>query len=185
MGYQFNSFLRGDVTGTMWSRKINGNDTHPAVCDVTNPIGTTCRSEDSTKVSAYEVMANAYADLGTFVGVTPYLGAGLGMTRLSYDNLTNTSYYVDAAGHDAGVFNTAVHPGENSWRFTWALMAGASYDISKNLKFDLGYRYSRVQGGDMFGFDAASVRNGASGLQGRDNGFSSHEIKAGVRYSLW
>lgn len=185
-GYQFNSYLRGDVTIGSWHRQVDGTDTDPNPCSLAAAVGSTCRSEDTAKVNAWESMVNVYGDLGTFVGLTPYVGGGLGFTNLSYSDLTNTAYCVDGTtGLDTGVCGVATHPGESSWRFTWALMAGASYDISKNLKFDLGYRYSHVAGGAAFGFDAASASAGATGVQGKDDGFSTHQIKAGVRYSIW
>lgn len=186
VGYQYNSFLRGDLTGGYWRRNVSGTDTDPGRCTVAAPVGSTCRSTDSSSVSGIELMANAYADLGTFVGVTPYVGAGAGVTFLNFDTLTNASHCIDAAGVViGGCGTTATHPGEKSMRFTWALMAGASYDISKNLKFDLGYRYARVAGGSMFGFDSATAGIGATGVQGTHKAFSSHQIKAGLRYSLW
>ena len=46
-------------------------------------------------------------------------------------------------------------------------MAGIAYDVSQNLKIDLGYRYRRIEGGPMFAFDAGSVGAGATGTAGR------------------
>ena len=109
------------------------------------------------------------------------------MTQLSYGALTNTSFCTDAAGLDIpGCGASATHAtiGGN-WRFTWALMAGAAMDISKNVKFDLGYRYAHYSGGDMFGWDSFTAGLGATGVQGSDNGFGQHQIKAGIRYALW
>jgi opacity protein-like surface antigen len=193
VGYQFNSFLRGDATIGSWSRLVDGRDTTAVPC-VTSVAAvaagvTGCRSEDHTKVTAYEMMANVYTDMGTFVGITPYLGAGVGVTHLKYGTLTNTAYCTGAAGDISSVAGcpptASSHEGLSSYRMTYALMAGASYDISHNTKFDLGYRYSRVAGGNMFGFDAGSRALGATGVQGKDKGFSIHEIKAGIRYQIW
>jgi opacity protein-like surface antigen len=186
MGYQFNSYLRGDLTAGYWKRGVYGtdNDTAPCLTGFATAVG--CRSVDTNTATGWELMANAYADLGTYVGITPYLGAGLGMTRVSYSDLTNTAECYDATGAAISTCGyTAVHPGEDSYRFTWALMAGASYDLSKNLKFDLGYRFSHVAGGSMFGFDPATAALGATGVQGEDDGFSTHQIKAGLRYAVW
>ena len=187
-GYQFNSFLRGDVTVGSWRRGVYGtdNDTAPCSDPLLFPTAVGCRSVDTTTVTAWETMANVYADLGTYVGITPYLGGGLGVTNLKYSDLSNVAECYDATSAAiAGCGYSATHTGESSWRFTWALMAGASYDISKNLKFDLGYRYAHVSGGAMFGFDAATAALGATGTQGSDDGFSTHQIKAGVRYAIW
>ncbi len=188
VGYQFNSWLRADATISGWSRSISGRDTSATPC-VVNVQVTGCRSEDSTKATAWEMMANGYADLGTFVGVTPYVGAGAGFTRVKYGTLTNSAFCTGPAGDVTGVPGCpptpTTHAGLASYRFTWALMAGASYDLTDNMKFDLGYRYSRVAGGNMFNFNAGQAALGASGVQGVDKGFNVHEIKAGVRYEIW
>jgi opacity protein-like surface antigen len=184
-GYRYNNWLRADATLGYWSRNINGTDTNAIPC-LTFAGAVGCRSEDSTSATAWELMANAYADLGTYVGLTPYVGAGAGFTRLDYDTLNNTAYCTDAAGADiAGCGFVSSHEGLSSWRFTWALSAGVSYDLTKNTKVDLGYRYSQVEGGDMFGWDALSAGAGATGVQGSDEGFSQHTFKAGLRYEIW
>jgi opacity protein-like surface antigen len=64
-----------------------------------------------------------------------------------------------------------------SWRFTYALMAGASIDVTCNLKADIGYRYRNISGGRMFGY-------ALGGGPGYDKGFSSHEARGGLRYSF-
>lgn len=188
-GYQFNSWLRADATIGHWRRDVNGADVGSGPCGIAGaPITAVgCRSVDATTAHAWEFMANGYADLGTFVGITPYLGAGAGLTQIRYDALSNRSICTDAAGLDiAGCTSVASHAAlRGDWRFTWALMAGASMDISKNVKFDLGYRYAHYSGGDMFGWDAFTAGLGASGVQGTDNGFGQHQIKAGIRYALW
>jgi opacity protein-like surface antigen len=190
-GYQFNPWLRTDATLTYWGRDVNGTDTSPAPCTTfattADPTAINCRSVDTTRIAAWESMANVYADLGTYVGITPYIGAGAGFTHISYSDLTNTSYCTNGAGSDVPVAGncplTSYHEGAKSWRFTWALSAGASYDLTKNTKIDLGYRYSRVAGGDMFNWPLGTV--GVSGVQGEDDGFSQHTFKAGIRYALW
>lgn len=185
-GYRYNNWLRTDATLGYWSRNINGTDLAVGDCDPVFIGEVGCRSEDSSSVTAWELMANAYADLGTYVGLTPYVGAGAGFTRLDYETLSNTTFCLDAAGADlAGCGYSENHAGLSSWRFTWALSAGVSYDLTKNTKVDLGYRYSHVQGGDMFGWDTASAAAGATGVQGSDDGFSQHTFKAGLRYEIW
>ena len=64
-------------------------------------------------------------------------------------------------------------------------MAGLSYDVSKNTKLDFGYKYRRISGGNMFAFDTATATAGATGVQGRDGGFSQHEVRFGLRYEIW
>jgi opacity protein-like surface antigen len=200
VGYTFNSFLRADLTASYWKRRVYGTDSDPGftdplgnrfVCgvDVTTafPTAVGCRSTDTTGLTAVEVMANAYVDLGTYHGFTPYLGAGVGMTRLKFSNLTNAASCVDAAGNVLPGCGqpTASHPGLISTRVSYALMAGTAYNLTKNLKLDVGYRYSAIQGGDMFGFDSATRAIGATGVQGSHGTLSTHQVKAGLRYEIW
>ncbi|MCB1420099.1 MAG: porin family protein [Zhengella sp.] len=185
-GYHFNDWLRADLTAERFQGRFDGSTSDPFACN--NPLDTTttCASNDWARFTGYSAMANAYVDLGTVVGITPYVGAGAGVTWMRWDSLTNSSFCVDGTAQCGGAGATMTsHAGMHSTRFTWALMAGASYDISSNLKLDVGYRYRKVQGGDMFEFDAASQAAGATGAQGRDTGISSHAINIGLRYELW
>lgn len=185
IGYQFNSWLRADATLEMQKNDFDGTTASSAPCGGA-PIGTTCRTEESSQARSYTFLANVYGDLGTYAGFTPYVGAGAGIARVQWEDLSSATYCIDG-GVACGVnfLGTTAHPGEASWRFTYALMAGIAYDVSRNLKIDLGYKYRHIAGGDMFGFDAASVAAGATGTQGKDEGFSQHEVKVGLRYSLW
>lgn len=183
-GYSFTDYFRADVTVDRLSSSFSATTTSAAPCSG-GPGGTTCRSEDASEFSAYSAMLNAYADLGTYVGFTPYVGAGIGYTYLSWDDLSRRSYCVGGGCPSPALAGTTVHPGASDWRFTYAFMAGLSYDVSNNMKVDLGYRYRNIAGGDMFGWDSASSGAGATGIQAKDPGFFSHEIRVGLRYELW
>ena len=184
VGYQFNSWLRADVTGEYRvSSKFKAIGSYTEFCP-----GGRCFDVYDGNHSAVVLMANGYIDLGTYVRVTPYVGAGVGYSYLSWGGLDSTNYCVDGVGPcpaPGGAISSADHGGEKDWRFTYAFMAGAAYDLTKNLKLDLGYKYRHIDGGDMFGWDDFSDAAGASGIQGTDDGFSTHEVKVGLRYELW
>lgn len=185
-GYQFTDYFRGDLTAHYWQADVNGTDTggFGIDCFGRRVSSATCTSEDTSKISAWELMANAYVDLGTFAGFTPYVGAGVGAVHVKYDDFTNSSYSV-VNGTRGALAYSATHPGESDWRFAYALMAGASYDLTHSLKLDVGYRYVNVDEGNMFGFDSYTAGFGAAGAQGKDEGFDRHTIQAGLRYSLF
>ncbi len=46
-------------------------------------------------------------------------------------------------------------------------MVGVSYEVTDNIKVDLGYRFSDIAGGSMF--------TGPSSASGRDDGMTRHE----------
>ncbi|EKF19076.1 outer membrane protein [Nitratireductor pacificus] len=184
-GYSFTDWLRADVTLDRFSAGFSGSTSSGSPCTAGSPVGTTCRSEDSSEFVAYSALLNGYVDLGTYVGFTPYVGAGVGYTYVNWDDLSNSAYCVGGACPSPALAGTSTHAGESDWRFTYALMAGVSYDFSNNMKVDLGYRYRNIASGDMFAFDAPTAAAGATGVQGSDGGFSSHEIRVGLRYELW
>lgn len=162
IGYQVNDYFRVDKTiDYMFSTKFRGSTS--GVC---NGGGSACTSRDVSNFSAMSLMANAYVDLYKWGMVTPYVGFGLGGTYVQWDKLTNTN--------TDGSFD---HNGKESWRFTYALMAGASIDVTCQVKADVGYRYRHVEGGDMFGYKL-------NGGPGYDKGFNIHEIRTGMRYQF-
>ncbi|MDS1136942.1 outer membrane protein [Nitratireductor indicus] len=183
-GYSFTDWLRADVAVDRFSGSFSGTTSSASPCP-TAPAGTTCRSEDSSEFTAYSAMINGYVDLGTFVGFTPYVGAGVGYTYVKWDDLNNSSYCVGATCPSPALVGTTAHGGASDWRFTYALMAGVAYDVTDNMKIDVGYRYRSIAGGDMFNWDAATATAGATGIQANDPGFNSHEVRVGLRYELW
>ena len=185
MGYQFNNFLRADLTADFFNSSFDAESGIDRPCPLGN-AGTGCDFTHDSGFDAISVMANGYVDLGTYAGFTPYIGAGVGATNIQWDDLTTRATCVDGTGTCASTAQgTTTNPGEESWRFTYALMAGASYDLTNRVKLDVGYRYSDVDGGKMFGYNNAEKALGASGTKARDEGFQRHEIRAGVRVTTW
>lgn len=169
VGYQTSSYLRGDLTFDYFGKsKFRGSTV--GGCGA----GPACTSTDLSNMTAYSLLANAYVDFYKHGRFTLYGGAGLGGTRVKWDGLDNT-----ACANGGGACDpTERHGGAASWRFTYALMAGASVDLTCNLKGDVGYRYRHVSGGKMFAW------NDRAGIQGYDRGFDSHEVRGGLRYSF-
>lgn len=170
LGYQINNFLRTDVTLDYdFDSDFTGVTRGP--CGIGSGA---CVSTDSSSFSALTVMANAYIDLGTYAGFTPYVGAGIGGAHVKWKSLNNTQCDV---ANSAICDPTVTHDGRSNWRFAYALMAGFSYDISHKLALDLGYRYKRTAGGGQFGFANSTG-------PGYDYGFEQHQVRAGLRYKF-
>ena len=161
VGYQVNQYFRTDLTADwLFGSDFRGQTT--GFCGT----GAACVSVDNSSYSALLLLANAYVDLGTYAGITPYIGAGIGGARVDWDDLVNET--------DDGSF---AHEGGSDWRFAYAAMVGASYCLTHNAKLDVGYRYSRVEGGRMFGY---STNAGP----GYDDGIDVHEVRGGLRYEF-
>ncbi|MDR6758898.1 opacity protein-like surface antigen [Mycoplana sp. BE70] len=185
MGYQFNNFMRADLTTDFFNSSFDAESGINQPCPGEN-AGTGCDFSHDSGFDAISVMANGYVDLGTYAGFTPYLGAGIGATNIQWDDLTTRATCVDGAGTCSSTAQGKMtNPGEESWRFTYALMAGASYDLTNRVKLDVGYRYSDIDGGKMFGYNSLEKSLGASGTKASDDGFQRHEIRAGIRVTTW
>ncbi|ENR66140.1 outer membrane protein [Brucella abortus] len=188
VGYRFNDMLRTDLTLDYFRASINGRTNCPSYVKSShglNPVEDNCHYEDNSKASVWTAMANAYVDLPRVGPLTPYLGAGIGAAYVKYDT-RKTSEICPTCTLQSD------KDGFDSWRFAMALMAGVSYDLTDQLKLDLGYRYLRVNGGNAYGYDEQDrqVINqygqgaGADGPQTKDNGFNIHTVRAGLRYEF-
>src|ERR1700722_11337762 len=75
-GYQFNQWLRFDATGEYRSA-ANYHVIESAVFSCFG-VTTRCYDNDQGAVSSAVFLANGYVDIGTWWGVTPFVGAGVG-----------------------------------------------------------------------------------------------------------
>lgn len=172
VGYQANSYLRTDLTFDYMGQANFKGSTTGTCGDGGSPVTqVACTSRDRSKLHVYGLMANAYVDFGTYGRITPYVGGGIGGAYVKWDKLKNTACV------DGGSFcnDEDEHGGKGKWRFAYALMAGASFDVTCALKADVGYRFRYINGGDMFKY----ANNGGPG---RDKGLYSHEARVGGRY---
>ena len=144
-------WLRLDLTGDYgWRVKYNAQ--------------TAAGTEFSGKIDSFTVMGNAYVDLGTWYGLTPYVGAGLGAANVIFSGYQNPSA--------AGAMPSTAVPVQR-WNFAWAVMAGVSYAVTRNVLIDVGYRH--VDMGDVSGGPGSNLT--VSKLTG-------DEIRIGFRYLL-
>ncbi|MGL4405605.1 MAG: outer membrane protein [Notoacmeibacter sp.] len=173
IGYDTGNYLRTDLTVDYFSNS-NFLGSSSGTC---TPVGggapIACTTTDTAKYSAIAVMANFYVDLGKFHKITPYVGAGIGGTHVKWGTLTNDF-------NNALVTNAdETHAGAANWRFTYAVMAGASYDVTDCVALDAGYRYRKIEGGKMFGVGTAGTTGPA-----HDKGISAHDFRLGARFKL-
>lgn len=179
IGYQFTDVFRADLTADYFSGDLSGTSSSAARCSAGEAVGTGCSFSHAGEYDGIGVMANAYADLVTIAGFTPYAGAGLGVAHISWDRFeTRASCTAGGAACSGTVYGTEVLEGDSAFRFSYALMAGVSYAVTDRVKLDAGYRFSGIAGGDISSFQP-------SGAQGTDRGFSRHEVRVGLRVSLW
>jgi opacity protein-like surface antigen len=178
-GYRFNEWFRADISGEYrMSVGYDGLDrTDPAgggaVWDGTNTY--------TADKSEYLVMANAFVDLGTYHGITPYVGAGAGVTYTMIDNFVDSGIGGLAAGP---LTNSIAYGADNGeWAFAWALHAGLGYEVNDRVTLDFGYRYLHLgdaASGEVFLFDGTNATINPMHFEG----LSSHDFTFGFRYAL-
>jgi opacity protein-like surface antigen len=139
-GYQFNNWFRADFT-----EEYRGGASFQTleVLNEPNIVGLNTSTQQyadfyRANLSSWVSMFNGYVDLGTWSGITPYVGAGVGFAYNKLSGFTDTGYAF-TNGVNSPVGGYANDAGK--WNFAWGLMAGLSFDVTQNLKLDLGYRY--------------------------------------------
>ncbi len=149
-------------------------------------------------------LGNAYFDLGTYYGFTPYVGGGLGMNmntlsgNVNYNETANgLPYAADLTAFGAfppvwvNTQGQTLAPQPNiafgpqfwnrsirttTWSMAWALAAGVGYKITPSMTLDIGYRY--LNSGTV-----NTLLNPQTGATIRQTN-ASHQIRVGVLYYL-
>lgn len=175
-GYQFNNWLRADVTGEYRGRSnFHGSQLIPA--------GTTAIIDNySGSKSEWLVLANVYVDLGTWWHVTPFIGAGIGASRNSI-----TGFRDDGIQNMMGAQSVSSTLADDNakWNFAWAAHAGLAYQVSPLFTVELAYRYVNLgdaSTGRVYSFDGVTVTNGGPFTM---KDLTSHDVKLGVRWNLF
>ncbi len=146
-GYKFLNWLRADLTAD-----------YRFDTDFTGALGP---FPQRATLSGWTTLGNLYLDLGTWYGISPYIGAGAGLAQVHIRD------YLDNA--------TMIGTGTDRWSFAWALMGGVAVQVSPGFSLDLGYRYLSIANTDL---------NLAAGITAQAKDLNSHEFRIGVRYMI-
>lgn len=170
VGYKVNEWLRVDAT-----------------VDQRAPSRFSAYSSGSNFVTGYNVEAgkldvltalvNVYGDLGTWWGLTPYIGGGIGIADKSFrKGYTQTTCILAACDGQAGTGtrDAVIRPDRSVASLAWALMAGVSYEIGAGLSLDASYRYVDL--------GRAKSRPDAFGFDSRLKDITTSEFRIGLRY---
>ena len=155
VGYQFTDYFRADVTGDYLSSERRGTE---------NPIFSA-----QAHLDRWDSLVNGYVDLGNWSGLTPYIGAGVGVAGVS---TSGSVTFADGTGFKVG--------GHDDYHLAWAAMAGVAYHISPHLLLDVGYRYLDL--GTYRAPQGSAIQRAVYSANKTD--LDSHEIRVGVRYQI-
>jgi opacity protein-like surface antigen len=172
-GYQFNDMFRADATlEWMPSYDVKGATTCATWTTSDCTGDPTLATGERTKLNSFLLMANGYVDLASWNGLTPYVGAGLGVANLQVGAHESVTLGAASAARSFGE--------KDNWSLAASAMVGASYSFGNGLMLDVGYRYLWIDGGETKG-----ESSGAEGGKIKVGDLSSHQIRAGLRYYLY
>lgn len=127
--------------------------------DVDQITGTGAAAPFTGDVNIYSLMADAIYGIPTGTKFTPYIGAGAGIAWANADSV-------------ATALTTTVD--DNDTAFAYQGIAGIEYDVTENLKADLGYRYFRT----------ADLEFSTAAATTADADYENHTITLGLRYLI-
>lgn len=169
IGYRFNNWLRADITG-----EYRGKTGYTALGAY--PGAGADWDRVTFDKSEWVGLANVYLDLGTWNCITPFIGAGLGFSRVTLDHFYDIG---QASGSPSGGYAAS----ETKMNFAWALHAGLAYKFSPGLTMELAYRYldsGDAKTGDIYTVAGVSTVYNPTTI--RD--ITSHDVKLGMRWQL-
>lgn len=167
VGYQYNDWLRFDVTG-----EYRGKANFSALDRY--DLGAVQRTNEYTGTkSEWLFLANAYLDLGTWWCITPFIGAGVGFANITIDHFRDTNILQPSGGYaNAGTVTN----------FAWAVHAGLAYKVTPNFTVELAYRFLNLGDGETGTF--FNVDGSTSNQVVTFKDITSHDLKFGVRWNL-
>lgn len=165
VGYNWSARIRTDVT-------VDYNpEGEVKIVNTTPPGGGIGWIDDKTTWDGVVTLFNAYWDMGTHSGFTPYLGAGIGF---SWNQLRRVHESTATGG---GIFAQGADK-MHDITLAYALTAGVSYDMGRSTYLDFNYRYVWIEGTD------AEMAVGRTNHTVSIGDLSEHQLRAGIRYVL-
>lgn len=144
LGYRYGNGLRSEVEV---GYRSNGVD---SLSGVTNGSG---------DIRAWNFMGNVLYEFSTGTKVIPYVGAGIGAARISFDDVTP----VGGSRID-----------DSDWRFAYQGIAGVSYKVTDRVELFGDYRYLGTTDPSFSTASGTSV----------DSEYGNHTVMVGLRWTF-
>jgi opacity protein-like surface antigen len=162
VGYDFGDWLRADVT----------LDAVPAAGLKARSVCAACAgggfSRERADISALAALLNAYVEFAPAGVVTPYVGGGIGVSRIEA-----TDWRVTRPDGRAGR-----RPDADGWNFAWALAGGVGVEVSERVVLDAGYRYLSLGSAET---GRVAVGGGGGRARIKLDDVAVHQLRLGVR----
>ena len=194
----FNSEFAGTGAQTFGGSRTSGT---PAVTVDFNSVGLVTSSSDPLLVGTFtapisgtstteadyastNLLLSGYLDLPSIGAITPYVGAGVGVARVSFSQTTTFTCSAAAtetcafpAGAQGDTATISLRQDEDFWGLAYQLSVGAAIALDERLLLDLGYSYTDIDSGDTINYSDGTAID--------PNGFAVHQVRAGLRYNIF
>ena len=173
VGYRFNQYFRVDVTGEYRAAaQYSAIETYNQGFFFVPKTGQQNADVYRGNVRVVDGLVNGYVDLGTWYGITPFIGGGIGLANINAGSVIDN-------GEGGGI---GYSYSKSKTNFAYAAMAGLDFQVTRNLVFELGYRY----------LNAGSFSSGAIACQNetpcpyevQHHKLAYNDIRLGLRYIL-
>ena len=167
VGYDLGMFR---VEAEVAYKRARVDDIETSVCPPGNPGG--CRilgaaitpridAAGGGRTSALSFMINGMLDFGDDDGISGFIGGGVGMARVDYNNVRTFS-------------NQGAIVDDSDTRFAWQVIAGVRQSITDNIDISVKYRFFNVDNVRTVDF---------RGLEGESR-FRSHSLLGGITFNF-
>ena len=173
IGYQVNNWLRFDATAEYRA------NAHFHGQQVLSAPGIILPDDYNASKNEWLFLANAYIDLGTWWGVTPFVGAGIGGSYNTIKSFTDVGA-TQVFGNT--ILSTTYGADASKWNFAWAAYAGLSYQVTPTFAVEMSYRYLSLGDattGPTNSFDGVTVVNGTPFVF---KDLTSQDVRIGFRW---
>ena len=167
-GTQCNRWLRWDATAEYRGSSVFfAQDSYP---DNGGGPGT---NEFTADIESWAGLVNAYVDVFTWRGITPFVGAGIGVGSVAVKGLKDVNV------PNNSVFFADDHTEVN---LAWALHAGFAYDVTPQVTLEVAYRYLNLGDAKTDTVTAYDLSSSYDSVQLDD--VHSHDLMLGMRWKL-
>ncbi len=180
LGYRVSSWLRFDLTGEYrWASDVSAKQT---VVGTIAGNAATYTQNYKGHLSSLVGLLNTHLDLGTWSGITPFVGVGFGVA----------SNRLSALAGDGELTTASISPSNGSYKtktsapLAWAMSAGLAYDLSRSAQLELSYRYLHLGGVESGQRSCSTLPAQISDCSGtlKANGLAAQDYRLGVRWAL-
>jgi opacity protein-like surface antigen len=173
VGYRFNQYFRVDATGEYRAAaQYSAIETYNQGFFFRPKTNQQNADVYRGNVRVVDGLVNGYVDAGTWYGITPWAGGGVGIANINAGSVIDN-------GEGGGIGYSS---SKSTTNFAWAVMAGLDFQVTRNLVFEVGYRYLNV--GSYASGAIACQNESPCPNEVQHHKLAYNDIRLGLRYIL-